>query len=504
MLSFIFKICRYCRFLSILFLSFFLLGCGGPASIKDNLYLDRSVHQINQFTYFLAFDNNGRFTSHRELNRAIEDLSKDDDGKKINKIVILSLGWGHDRDELVQAYEKLLANYAWWKTRNGKREKEGFAVFCLLWESSLASAGNLFADILPIPNALISLLSTPLQPITYWSKARLADKIGFGDLKEVIDELETGIDSERNQIIPKYCDKLKETQDKSLKRYNCKPLEMYFIAHSFGSRIVTSLLTDPISRPNDSDASAETTDENKNGYSSISFLKGPDIVKGVLLIQPALSSYEIERINIGKLKYPLMVTESRHDHLNRLLFPMANLPLNSANFRMVEEFKNEVISTCPNKIIDLCRSRTYSDGLDYYMIPFHFPLSALSIAMYYPYGQVVEMGNRGWRYIPDTLEQMPLVEIPVEWINNKVYTSKDAEDNNYWGHLHKGLFNFGLFHESAATYIDGHVPLSQAKVMEMVPLQEGILPIDMSEEINQGVYGENLSANPPLADWTIG
>ena len=539
MFTLIFRTYITYRLLPILLLSLYLLGCNGHDTLKSNLYLDRSIHNVNPFVYFLSFDHNGIFTSHHELNRAIDDLSQNENGRKVHKILILSLGWGHNRDELFHEYEQMYANYKWWEEKNHRRCnddmknsedikcKGNIAVFFVLWESSLSSLGDAITDISPGEDLLL-MLSYPLQPLTYWAKAGLADKIGSQDLKEVIYELESGVQNAKHEIQDKYCNMSNKTDNTICKSYNNQPFDKYFVAHSFGSRIVTNLLNNNPNLLKDCNSNINEIDNNT--------------VKGVLLIQPALSSYEIYKTNIrsdknlstignrdiDKPKYPLLVTESRHDHLNRLLFPLVNIPLNSAYNRETNE------ALLSKNIDDLCvlpctnsNINDIKDTLSYYSKPFDIVRSSILFALTYPVGQAYELSQRGWRYIPDTLAQLPIVEIPVESINAKFIDPERSDDENYWGHRHKGLFYFGPFFESAATTITENpklttlsiqanapigkktsktinAPFTQAKILELPTLPNGVTPIDMSEEINQGAYGEYLSSSFPIADWTLG
>lgn len=230
-----------------------LQGCNGKNNIENNIEKAQIIQSINPYIYVLEFDHNGRLASHQEVARAIREINNDND---IDGAIVLSLGWGHNRDDIVSDYYFLLNKYINWKNdyiklNNLKISKNKKAVFLISWESSLTGFGHFFGDLLPFSNGFANYFSAPFQPFTYWSKARQADKIGFGDLKYAMRTIVNGL-SNKN-----------------------RPLNIYVVAHSFGSRIVTGMLN-----------------SSENQEDDIPF----NNIKGGLLIQPALSNFELHNL----------------------------------------------------------------------------------------------------------------------------------------------------------------------------------------------------------------
>lgn len=484
--------CLPCLFVFVLF-TCFLAGCSDH-NIRRQIQDVLAIHEKNPYLYVLEFDNDGNLTSPEEPVRAIRELRQNED---IDGVVVLSMGWGHDRDTIVPEYRKLLDSYGEYKRQELKKEKKSIpknkkAVFVISWESSLTGAGHFIGDILPLPEKVLDVLSVPFEPVTYWSKARQADRIGFGELKSAMVEIVTEVNEKRKH-----------------------PLDLYVVAHSFGSRVVTGML-------------------NMSDNISKEFPK--NTVKGGLLIEPALSSYELHSLG-SKSKdspsYPLLVTESRHDHLNRLMFPLVNIPLNSAYLRYSSDlFKSSILEKFIGPDTDSSSYKPWSSGYDYVMFPLMIPYSALVAVDSYVFGQVSEIFDRKWSYIPDTLAQLPLLEIPVEIINTEFTSIQQPDD--YWGQRHKGLFHMGGMLESSATIVTenthgifyiltkslgklldtktlgvtAHVvrqeAYTQGDIIKCYPSKfpNGVISIDMSKEIRAGIVGEDL--NKHLTDWTIG
>jgi hypothetical protein len=452
------------------------VGCTSTKNIRNEIKLASDIQKQSPYIYVLEFDHNGKLTSPQEIARAIRELSVD---KTVDAAIIMSLGWGHNRDNLVSDYNELLKKYSDWKKGAKKPNGKPKAIFAISWESSLTGFGHLLGDILPIPNEIANSISIPFQPLTYWSKARQADKIGFGDLKIAITEVIKNID-----------------------RTGTKPLNIYVLAHSFGSRIVTGML-------------------NRSENPEMNLPEGQ--IKGGILILPALSSYELHSLgnkhenhdSVNKFgpSYPLLVVQSRHDHLNRLIFPLANIPLNSGYLRYSDIFRTSLLKNLGN-------NETVASLYDYALFPFMFPYSAMVFADSYITGQFNEINQRGWLLLPDTLTQLPFIEIPFESINKQIERDSSPEA---WGAQHKGLFHVGAMHESATTYVNPHanrifdlmtsaLPLDSIGGKALVHpsqnhlnnrLPNGIIPIDLSEKINKGIFFEE-PLNESVVDWTVG
>jgi hypothetical protein len=468
---------------------FFIISCSNHKDIAKEINDSVERQNINPYFYVLDFDIDGNLTSPEEAARAIRELSSTD-SKNVDAAILLSLGWAHDKKSIAYDYRDLLDKFYNWAKQNNKSldTLKNKAIFVISWESSLSGVGQFFGDILPIPNSILDKSSKIFLPFTFWAKARQADKIGFRDLKQTMSKVFDDINNNR-------------------KIQNKNNLDLYIIGHSFGSRILTGMLT-PIH--------GDSVDQKNQSTESDFPIKN---VKGGLLIQPAMSSNELHYLTktsfdrknkiFTEPPYPLLVTESSHDHANRFLFPLASIPLNPAYLRSTDWFKAYFIGNYQDH-------RILHDFIDYASIPFWIPYSIILSAEHYLFETPFELIERWPDYIPDTFTQLPIIEIPFECCQD----NKLSEPDGYWGQRHKGIFHLGSLNESAATIVTknslmasyfGHQALvhkvtTQAKLLENInKLPNGIIPIDMSEEIDTGViFEEDLSANPSLADWTIG
>ncbi|MBT5550242.1 MAG: alpha/beta hydrolase fold domain-containing protein [Nitrospina sp.] len=187
-----------------------------------------------------------------------------------------------------------------------------------------------------------------------------------------------------------------------------KPRPIYLVGHSFGGRLLGAL--------------AETWKFTYSGY-----------IKGVVLIQPAMALFFAPE----GAKYPTVITQSRHDHANSLLYPLASLARNNditKYWEFLEEDKTD------DKI---------SRALKQFA---RFPISIVQTAVLTPfsyfYSQYKEISARGLNYIPDTLAQIPVAEIPVQAIDQAF--GENGKGKFEWGEKNKGLFNMGYISESAA------------------------------------------------------
>lgn len=458
--------------IALSFIPLLLIGCTTTQHSTASLIQQAErVDSVFKNLYFLEFDHEGLFTNSKEAARAIREIKHN---SQLKNIVILSLGWNHIRDDSPQSYQHLLIEYFLFVHKHYPKSLESInetAFFAVSWESSLTGVSDAFADIIPTEMAkgIGTVISIPFQPLTVWSKASTADKIGRLGLKDVMTKIMDEI-----------------TKPK-------KDYPIFMIGHSFGSRILTALSLPTISFKRDQPSIAE---EEK-------LLKS---IKGMVLIQPALSSLDIHAINDdysrnSKNNFPIYITESRHDHLNRLAFPLVNIPLNLYSSRQIGHYLKTFFDDIHNDSIRT--SYKLIGGLEADLI--NLAYSPIYFTASYLRGQYEELKERNWAYIPDTLAQLPLIEIPVEAINQ--LTSSQKLPDEIWGNRHKGLFSFGPLMESAATYQS--VPKEQqskpvyklAEIFAMQKKPEGIIPIDASKEIHYGLF---VDLENPLYDYTVG
>ncbi len=240
--------------------------------------------------YILNFNSWGELMSPGERDLAIEQLGRRSD---IERIVIFSYGWGYDGESSYSDYRAMMREIEGNLPKD--YEQPRVAVIGIGWDSSQTGFRKLFNAIIPLPgiaNVLAWPLDTILFPISFWSKAAQADRIGLGGLRETL-----------NQIFAVY-----EGADHHP--------DIYLIGHSFGTRIISGLMKDSMGPVR---------------VGSIPFSAAPH-VKGAVLFQPALVGGNLDL----DAEYPILVTMSMHDHALGFLYPIANVPLNAVGFTLFE------------------------------------------------------------------------------------------------------------------------------------------------------------------------
>ncbi len=267
-----------------------LLATGGAAA-QERAAQARSDFQV---LYVLNFNRGGELVNPLEQTLAIEELTRFRD--EVDRIIIFSYGWAYDGESSYATYVNTLDEMVR-NSRPGGGAKMP-AVIGVGWDSSTSGFRKLFNDLIPLPVLADTMAFLPdklLFPISFWSKAGQADRIGFGGLRTALNEILNAV----------YPDPL-------------EPPEIYLVGHSFGTRIVSGLMRDEVA--------------------GLSVRKprfvGKDYVKGAVLLQPALVPANLHR----DADYPVMITQSAHDHANGMLYPLANALLNSYSYTTFEAF----------------------------------------------------------------------------------------------------------------------------------------------------------------------
>lgn len=454
--------------------------------------------------YILSFNNWGELLSPGERDLAIAQL-RDDPG--IERIVIFSYGWGHDAEASYSSYRAMMAEIE--RNLPAQRARPRVAVIGIGWDSAQTGFRKLFNAILPFPglaNALAWPLDQLLFPISFWSKAAQADRIGLGGLRDALNEI-FSVYEEEGRSHP----------------------EIFLIGHSFGTRIISGLMKSRLG-PVD--------------VSSNAFRSAPH-VRGALLFQPALVGGNLDH----DAAYPVMVTMSEHDHAVGFLYPVANVPLNALGFTFFEALVHRLLLDPVQRSVEATTS-TLSDvvtaplpqrsrepeterdtGLDpapaperqaptpeamvrrtiargwrtlgeVMAVPVSFALTLVALPIDYTYIQTTGLVTRPAGHLMDTLAQLPVVEIAVDGIG------RAAGREVPWGRRGKGFFTLGSIHEGMgrmspplALYEDPPVYTpEELDALERVPT--GVFVVDASERISTGAFGADL-ANP-LADYTLG
>lgn len=450
-----------------------LLALGGCSSSRLTDRLDES-QEFWPYLFTFAFDQEGELLNPSEVNRAAARLKQGG----VKKLLVLSFGWGNESIDAEKTYSAFIRSYLRrGKTTDGqltltpdeRKDLEEWMIIGVAWDSSLTGFSHFVSDLLPAPRLAQYLGFVPdvaLFPISFWAKSSAADRIGFGGLKDALEQ--TII---RSAIEP-------------------AELAIYGIGHSFGGRILSGLFQ---SKQGEVPIARAFTFQNN--------------VKGMVLIHPAMASLNLPRggpvpFMEDMEDFPIVVIQNWHDHANGFLFPIANIPLNAYTATGTEGVVSEFVS-CQRRTEQSVLTRT---AIDILRIPLSIAYTGISSPVSYMWGQASEIINRRFNYILDSMAQLPLIEIMI-WATDKGLEKLDAKQ--HWGERHKGIFTLGPLSESAGRLVVSPIgTFQQAPVYEVGPflrLEESKLPwifVDVSNEAGKGIYGMNY--NNRIADFTLG
>jgi hypothetical protein len=442
--------------------------------------------------YQLSFDRYGRLTNPYELDIAVSELAAH---PEVERIAIVAYGWDNDGEASLGAYDALLHGIL--EQLPGRT-----AIIGIAWDSSQTGIRKLLNDIVPLPVIADSVAAIPdrvLFPLSFWSKAAMADRIGFGGLRGALNELFGAAYPE-----------------------GTRHPELYLIGHSFGTRILCALLTD------------------KLGIQKVGaapFASQPH-VRGALLIQPALAAANLPR----EPSFPIMITQSEHDHANGFLFPIANVIVNAYSFTAAEAVIQQRLFA-PVERTAKSAAKGAGDALGRgddaeqaapveepeqkpgtarrILRPLQFPAQAyratrrtssellgipgaalfslVAVPVQYAYAQGVGLASNPVDHVMDTLAQVPGVEIGVS------LTGSALGREVPWGRRSKGFLALGGLHESlgrlATPAWPGKLPYAwyTLKTLESAPPAAkdcalpsctGVLLVDVSDGVGGGWYGD--------------
>lgn len=444
--------------------------------------------------YILSFNAWGEIQNPGERDFAREQLALDPD---IDRIIVLSYGWANDGQASYATYRALLEQMLENAPQEGR--KQDVAVIAVGWDSSQSGFRKLTHDIIPLPGLGEAIAFVPdkvLFPVSFWSKAAQADRIGFGGLREALNEILSVYESPED--VP----------------------EIYLMGHSFGTRIVSGLVNHEIGGV-------------KIGATRFNYA---DRVRGAVLLQPALVLENLYE----EADYPVMATMSQHDHAVGFMYPIANIPLNSLGFSLFEAIVQAQFLGRIEKGVDTATStagqlvamgeeesasqaeppvedepigpaapvrsglrrgwRTFGEVL---ALPLNLAFTIVVTPIDYAYIQVRGFATRPISHTMDSLAQVPLIEIPVET------TSKLLGHEVIWGQRSKGIFTLGPIHEGVGRMVaprllrKEEIPvysLKELAAMEGPP--NGVFVVDATHIVKHGMFGADLS-NPWL-NYTIG
>jgi hypothetical protein len=214
------------------------------------------------------------------------------------------------------------------------------------------------------------------------------------------------------------------------------------------------------------------------------------------------------------LQFPVLVVQSRNDHLNSFLYPVANTVFNGEATAFYENAGPKISELVENQYNHPAAS--FSDLITGTLrLPYTVLDSAAGLLVNYPKGLYYEAKNRHWRMLPDTLAQLPLVEIPVQTFSPTNYYTGDYGSR-------KGFFNLGPAYESAArmsveratNWNDLLLPppystnaSTNYNFNANLVYHTGVTFVDASSVVSEGIYSLDYShatIGSTISDYTIG
>jgi pimeloyl-ACP methyl ester carboxylesterase len=481
----------------IVFAHIILVGCS--TAVPPLRVLVSEARDLNQNVFILAFDHDAHLINPTEVQRAAERIADPD----IKKIVILSYGWGNESVDATRYYYKALRWYlnggVGTEERvvllgNETKQLDGCIIIGIAWDSKALAASRFFSDMIPAPtfgDLLAWIPDTLLFPMSFWSKASTADRIGYGDLKDALEEMIRESEARKT-----------ERKQKDKEYIPPGPAPIYVIGHSFGARVISALV--------------QTKQGNILLDNPFEYLHR---VHGAVLIQPAMAEGNLppgppyhlpaDEKRPATQPFPIVVTQSQHDHANSLLFPIANIPLNSYWTTTAE---GRLAGTCERRSGQPYWRRLMVDGL---RIPLSLALSALATPATYLHAQMNEIWDRHINYIPDSLAQLPVIEMPIWAVDEFIIEKGFGLKRQHWGHRHKGVFSLGALHESVARIATPSLPrFSKRDIHNLDSFlvtsnsKDNIIFVDVSDSVSVGdglfsLVNWELDYASPWTDFTL-
>lgn len=444
--------------------------------------------------FILSFDAWGELQNPAERDFAREQLEQN---RGIERIIVLAYGWANDGQASYATYRRLVEEIMANAPLEGRKQE--IAVIAVGWDSSQSGFRKLTHDIVPLPGIGEAIAWAPDKiafPISFWSKAAQADRIGFGGLREALNEILSVY--ETPEAVP----------------------EIYLLGHSFGTRIVSGLVNEDVAGV-------------KIGATPFKFA---DRVRGVGLLQPALVLENLYE----EADYPVLATMSQHDHAVGFLYPIANVPLNSLGFSVfealvqarflgrIEKGVGTATSTAghllppsplqaktadggragaPRGAVDEPIQRGLRRGWrtlgEVLALPLNLAFTIVMTPLDYAYVQGTGFFTHPISHTMDSLAQVPIVEIPVET------ASRLLGHEVIWGQRSKGIFGLGPIHEGVGRMVSPRllvrrrVPVYSLKELEgLAGPPKGVFVVDATPIVRRGLFGADLGN--PWVNYTIG
>ncbi len=472
--------------------------------------------------YLMSFDRFGQLSSPYERDLAIRELQSD---SNVRRILLIAYGWANDGESSLGAYTELVDDLL---ARIDTGSDDGDTViFGIGWDSSQTGFRKLFNDLVPLPVIADAAAVAPdrlLFPFSFWSKAAMADRIGFGGLRRTLNQILGTVYPPGTPHPP-----------------------IYLVGHSFGTRVLSGLL------------------KNRVGMLRVGRerFRSTEHVAGALFIQPSLV---LSNLPVDP-PFPVIVTQNEHDHANGILFPLGNLLVNSyvfttfeglLQYRLFSAFEGaagsarDTVLQASSMLLPIGNSDRTKDsdlpqdaespessGLPHeatspngaseprepavtrgpepaaalgtraygatrrtsgelLAIPIAVGFSLVATPIQYAYTQAVGIASNPVDHTMDSLAQLPLIELGVDALSHLLGRERP------WGRASKGIFTLGGLHESAGRLLApsfGSSPLPVATSYRTFEAGAdgapcglsrciGIQFVDLSDEIGQGLFGD--------------
>ncbi|MEE3329988.1 MAG: hypothetical protein VX246_03880 [Myxococcota bacterium] len=485
------------------------LASAAPSKAENPTELDAGIEGF----YILNFNYSGELDAPFERDQIIQDLSEKSD---IERVLIISYGWANDGEGSYGIYRELVYDLLADRPNDSRQPPPKTIVIGIGWDSSQTGFRKLASNLIPFPVLASWLAYLPdnlLFPISFWSKAAMADRIGYHGLREALNEIFGSVYPDgRNHP------------------------EIVLIGHSFGTRIVSGLMQNEL-------ALAKVR--------SAPFISAKH-VGAAILIQPALVLPNIHR----EAEYPILITQSRHDHANSFLFPTANLAVNAYSFTSFEAIARQrvfdvvaeqvdkrttqavqlVLPGFRNKDENEDQQRNDGDGVlsgfsipappladrpldllrmglaELASVPFSLLYSAVTTPVNYAVTQWRGLRRGPHNHLMDTLAQLPVLEVFVDLAGDAV------GHEPAWGSRNKGFLDLGLLNESSGRlFVEPYAEPDHFPVVSVEEIQTGVAQtrlgcklsdckgpifVDSSTIIDTGIFGVSLENR--AIDYTLG
>jgi len=293
-------------------------GCTTPPPFftQARQYHKTFAQPKRRYTYVLQFDSEGRLVNFNTLFQAVTEIQQSTQngnttsGGPITNILVLSYGWNYDNSTIEGNYNGLLSNYDAYIASAGQKLGPGnpvgpTAVICLSWPASYPLVVQWLADLIPGTDFTRAVLLDVAFPLSFWAKTSLADRVGYGDLQQSL-----------AYLCSQACDG------------GYQP-NIYLVGHSFGCRAVVGAMRRR--QPSNAFAFGSVfnlfTHTNLNQTAQRATEEFRQHIKGAVLIQPAMAEANLPDEQ-DCAQFPVLVTQSRYDHVNGVLYPMTSVPFN--------------------------------------------------------------------------------------------------------------------------------------------------------------------------------